>query len=93
VQSDSVSVDTFPSTPPQEVLDQMQAAASTYLVLQGDGVEVHYEYDHTTKTTTPQLRHTTGGLIRILTPAEASAIAAGEHLVGAATHDTAGMGS
>jgi len=74
----SVSVQTIPSTPPPELLDEIGSAAATYSALQAQGLTVRYSYDAQTRRTSAQLQDAQGQVVRTLTPSEAVALAAGE---------------
>jgi hypothetical protein len=76
----SVSIDATPSSPPPEVLAQVQQAAASWQELQAKGYEVHYSQDSASSRTTAELRDAQGVVVRRLTPSEAVALAAGESL-------------
>jgi len=73
-----VSVDTFPTTPPPEVLDAMASAATAYAALKAQGLTVHYSYDSQAHRASAELRDGEGRVVRSLSPSEAVALAAGE---------------
>ncbi|HEY1687876.1 MAG TPA: hypothetical protein VGF95_03325 [Solirubrobacteraceae bacterium] len=75
-----VSLDTVPSTPPPEVLAQMQEAGTSYEALQAKGYEVHYSEDSGSRRMGAELRDAEGSLVRALTPSEAVELAAGAPL-------------
>lgn len=77
-QSGPVSLETMPSTPPAEVLAQMQQASQTWDSLQAEGYEVHYTHDPQTRRSAVELRDAEGVTVRRLTPTEALELAAGE---------------
>lgn len=72
-----VSLDTLPSTPPPEVISQIQTAGATYESLRAQGYEVHYGYDEQARKTTAQLRDASGTVVKTLSPAEAVDLAMG----------------
>jgi hypothetical protein len=73
-----VSLETMPSTPPAEVLAQMQQAAENWDSLQSEGYEVHFSQDPQTRRSVAELRDAQGVTVRRLTPSEALELAAGE---------------
>lgn len=75
-----VSLDTVPSTPPPEVLSQMQDAGASYAALQAKGYEVHYAEDAHSRRVSAELRDSEGSLVRTLSPSEAVELAAGAPL-------------
>lgn len=72
-----VSLDTLPSSPPPEVVAQIQTAGANYESLRAQGYEVHYSYDEQTRKTTVQLRDGSGTILKTLSPAEAVDLAMG----------------
>jgi hypothetical protein len=75
-----VSVDTFPSSPPSEVLDQMTAAAHTYESLRAQGHELHFAHDNQSGRIAIELRDRDGNSVRAVSPSEALEIAGGKPL-------------
>lgn len=73
-----VALQTTPSTPPPEVLAQMQHAAETWSSLQAEGYEVHFSQDPQSQRSVVELRNAQGVTVRRLTPSEALALATGE---------------
>lgn len=71
-----VSLDTVPSTPPTEVLSQVQAAAGRYESLRAEGYEVRYSHEAGSRQPTITLHDRTGATIRSLSPSEALELAA-----------------
>jgi hypothetical protein len=75
-----VSVDTFPSSPPPEVLDQMSAAANTYESLRAQGHELHFAHDNQSGRIAIELHDRDGNSVRTVSPSEALEIAGGKPL-------------
>jgi hypothetical protein len=76
----SVALDTFPSSPPQEVLDQMASASQTYERLSAQGRELRFARDAASGRTQIEVRDRAGNLLKRLSPAEALDLAAGAPL-------------
>ena len=72
-----VSLDTLPSTPPPDVVAQIQTAGANYESLRARGYEVHYSYDEQARKTTVQLLDSSGTVVKTLSPAEAVELAMG----------------
>ena len=75
---DPVSLDTFPSSPPQQVLDEISAAGAAYQRLQAQGRELVFSPDEQTGALTIKLRDHSGNDLRTVSPSEAIDIAAGQ---------------
>lgn len=73
----SVSVQTLPSTPPQEVLEQMANAAQRYDELTAQGRELRFARDEQSGRTRIEVRDRAGHLVKTLSPAQALDVAAG----------------
>jgi hypothetical protein len=73
----AVSLDALPSTPPPEVVAQIQTAGANYEALRAQGYEVHYSYDSQARKTTVQLLDASGTAVKTLSPAEAVELAMG----------------
>ncbi len=76
----TVSLSAFPSSPPQEVLDQMGSAAHTYETLSSQGRELRFARDQQSGRTRIEVRDPAGNVLRTLTHAQALALAAGTPL-------------
>lgn len=76
----TVSVDTFPSSPPPEVLDQMAAAASAYESLRAQGHELHFSHDLQGGGIAIELHDREGNVVRNVSPSEALELAGGKPL-------------
>lgn len=70
----------FPSSPPQEVLDQMGSAAHTYEELSSQGRELRFARDEQSGRTRVEVRDRAGNVLKTLSPAQALALAAGTPL-------------
>jgi hypothetical protein len=76
----AVSLDTLPSSPPQEVLDQMASAAQTYEALSAQGRELRFSRDEQSGRTRIEVRDRGGNVLKTISPAQALAVAAGAPL-------------
>jgi hypothetical protein len=76
----SISLDAIPSSPPQEVFDQMADAAETYERLSAQGRELRFARDADSGRTTIEVRDRGGNVLKLLSPAEALELAAGAPL-------------
>ncbi len=76
----TVSLNAFPSSPPQEVLDQMGSAAHTYEQLSSQGRELRFARDEQSGRTRIEVRDRAGNVLKTLSPAQALALAAGTPL-------------
>ena len=74
----AVSVDTIPSTPPSDVLDEIADAEQAYSALQAQGLSVRYSYDAQTRRAGAELLDGAGNVVKTLTPSEAVALAGGQ---------------
>jgi hypothetical protein len=73
-----VSLDTFPSSPPRQVLDEISAAGAAYQRLRAQGRELVFSPDEQTGALTIKLRDQSGNDLRTVSPSEAIDIAAGQ---------------
>ncbi len=73
----SVSLQTLPSSPPPEVLDQMADAAQRYDELTSQGRELRFARDPESGRTRIEVRDRAGHLVKMLSPAQALDVAAG----------------
>jgi hypothetical protein len=76
----SIAVDTIPSSPPPEVLDQMGGAAQAYERLSAQGRELRFAHDESSGRTTIEVRDRRGNILKRLSPAQALEVAAGAPL-------------
>jgi len=74
------SLNAFPASPPQDVLDQMDQAAQRYDSLSSQGLELRSVHDAQSGATTFEMRDTHGDVLKRLSLAEALDLAAGAHL-------------
>jgi hypothetical protein len=73
----TVSVQTLPSSPPPEVLEQMASAAQRYDELTAQGRELRFARDEQSGRTQVEVRDRAGRLVKTLSPAQALDVAAG----------------
>lgn len=76
----SVSLDTFPSSPPRGVLDEMAGAARMHDTLRAQGRELHFAHDSHSGRMTIEVRDSGGRVLRTISPSEALDVAAGKPL-------------
>jgi hypothetical protein len=76
----SVALDTIPSSPPPEVLDQMASAAQTYERLSSQGRELRFAREQDSGRMTIEVRDRRGNVLGQLTPSQALEVAAGAPL-------------
>jgi len=65
-----VSVDTIPASPPQDVLDAMDAASRAYQVLRAQGRELRFSQDDGTGRLVIEVRDLDGNLLRRIPPSK-----------------------
>jgi uncharacterized protein YlxW (UPF0749 family) len=68
--SESVTVDTMPSSPPPEVLDAIGAAARAYDRLTANGVQLHFQVDGETGKVAVHVYDTQGSVLGSLAPSQ-----------------------
>jgi hypothetical protein len=73
----AVSLQTLPSSPPPEVLEQMAGAAQRYDELSAQGRELRFARDEQSGRTRIEVRDRSGRLVKTLSPTQALDIAAG----------------
>lgn len=76
----AVSLETLPSSPPREVLEQMARAAQTHSELSSQGRELRFSRDAQSGRTRIEVRDREGNVLRTLSPAQALEVAAGAPL-------------
>jgi hypothetical protein len=76
----SVSLNTLPASPPQEVLEEMASAAQTYEALSTQGRELRFARDEQSGLTRIEVRDRAGNVLKTISPAQALAVAAGAPL-------------
>lgn len=65
-----ISADTIPDSPPQEVLDAMDAASRAYQLLRAQGRELRFSQDTGTGRVTIEVRDLDGNLLRRIPPSK-----------------------
>jgi hypothetical protein len=73
----AVSLQTLPSSPPPEVLEQMAQAARTHAQLSAQGRELRFLRDEQSGRTRIEVRDRGGNVLKTLSPAQALEVAAG----------------
>jgi hypothetical protein len=76
----AAALDTLPSSPPREVLDQMASAGRTYEALSSQGRELRFARDEQSGRTRIEVRDRAGNVLKTISPAQALAVAAGAPL-------------
>ncbi len=76
----AASLDTFPSSPPQGVLDEMAGAARVHDALRAQGRELRFAHDGQSGRMRIEVRDAAGAVLRTISPAQALAVAAGKPL-------------
>ena len=74
------SFDTFPSAPPQAVLDEMAGAARVHDALHAQGRELRFARDEASGRVAVEVRDAGGSVLRTLSLAQALDVAAGKPL-------------
>jgi uncharacterized FlaG/YvyC family protein len=77
---DAVQVDMIPSTPPEELYGQIDAAASRVDELKAEGRELHFSYDDSSRRVQIEVRDLNGNVLRTIPPSKALSVASGEKL-------------
>jgi len=67
--------ESFPSSPPQEVLDQIRPAQKIYHELRAEGHQLHFSTDRSSGRITIEVKDRDGRLVRTLSPSEAADLA------------------
>jgi flagellar protein FlaG len=78
--SDAVQLDMIPSSPPEELYDQIDAAASRVDELKAEGRELHFSFDNASKRVQIEVRDLKGNVVRTIPPSKALSVATGEKL-------------
>jgi uncharacterized FlaG/YvyC family protein len=76
-QEDSVSIDTIPASPPQEVLDAIQVAAHVAEELHAQGRELRFDVDSNSHRVRVEVRDLDGNVLRRVPASSALEIAGG----------------
>lgn len=74
---DAVRVDTTPSMPPAEVMNQIASASAAYDRLTASGHRLHFDVDHTSGAVSIELHDTQGNVLGTLSPSQVLDVAAG----------------
>jgi uncharacterized FlaG/YvyC family protein len=77
---DAVQLDMIPSSPPEELYGQIDAAAQRVDQLKSDGRELHFAYDNASKRVQIEVRDLKGNVLRTIPPSKALSVAAGDKL-------------
>jgi flagellar protein FlaG len=77
---DAVQLDTIPSSPPEELHDQIDAAARHVDELRAQGRELHFSFNEQSKRVEIQVRDLKGNVLRTIPPSTALSVATGEKL-------------
>jgi uncharacterized FlaG/YvyC family protein len=77
---DAVQLDMIPSSPPQELHAQIDAAAQRVDELKADGRELHFSYNEESKRVQIEVRDLKGTVLRTIPPSKALSVATGDKL-------------
>jgi uncharacterized FlaG/YvyC family protein len=77
---DAVQLDMIPSSPPEELYDQIDAAASRVDELKAEGRELHFAFDDASKRVVVEVRDLKGNVLRTIPPSKALSVATGDKL-------------
>jgi uncharacterized FlaG/YvyC family protein len=77
---DAVQLDMIPSSPPVELYDEIDAAASRVDELKAQGRELHFSFDNASKRVQIEVRDLKGNVLRTIPPSKALSVASGEKL-------------
>ncbi|HEY2602605.1 MAG TPA: flagellar protein FlaG [Thermoleophilaceae bacterium] len=78
--SDAVQVDMIPSSPPEELYPQIDAASQRVDELKSDGRELHFSFDNASKRVQIEVRDLAGNVLRTIPPSKALSVATGDKL-------------
>jgi FlaG protein len=76
----AATVDTLPSRPPVEVLQEMEAAARRYDELRSQHRELHFRHDANANRVVVEVRDLDGNVLRTIPPSKALDVIAGGSL-------------
>lgn len=79
-QSDPVTVDTIPTSPPDEVMDAMGVAAQAYQNLKDNGAELHFKVDEASGKLSVEVHDTHGNLMFTVPASKVLDVASGGSL-------------
>jgi flagellar protein FlaG len=74
---EGVTVDTLPSRPPLEVLEEIAAADQRYQELRSQQRELHFKHDDASNRVVVEVRDLEGNVLRTVPPSKALEIIAG----------------
>ena len=74
---EAVTVDTLPSRPPIEVLEEIAAADQRYQELRSQQRELHFKHDDASNRVVVEVRDLEGNVLRTVPPSKALEIIAG----------------
>src|SRR3954454_21446215 len=78
--NDAVQLDMIPSSPPQELYEQIDAASSRVDELMAEGRELHFSFDNASKRVQIEVRDLKGNVLRTIPPSKAISVVTGEKL-------------
>jgi flagellar protein FlaG len=78
--ADAVQLDMIPASPPQELYQQIDAAAQRVDELRADGRELHFSYNNSEKRVQIEVRDLKGNVLRTIPPSKALSVATGDKL-------------
>jgi uncharacterized FlaG/YvyC family protein len=77
---DAVQLDMIPSSPPEELHEQIDAAAQRVDELKADGRELHFSYNEQSKRVQIEVRDLKGTVLRTIPPSKALSVVTGGEL-------------
>jgi uncharacterized FlaG/YvyC family protein len=77
---DAVQLDMIPSSPPEELYDQIDAAAQRADELKSEGRELHFSFNEESKRVQIEVRDLKGNVLRTIPPSKALSVATGDKL-------------
>jgi flagellar protein FlaG len=78
--NDAVQLDMIPSSPPEELYDQIDAAAMRVDELKSEGRELHFSFNEESKRVQIEVRDLKGNVLRTIPPSKALSVATGDKL-------------
>jgi flagellar protein FlaG len=70
----------IPSSPPEELYDQIDAAAKRVDELKSEGRELHFSFNEESKRVQIEVRDLKGNVLRTIPPSKALSVATGDEL-------------
>ena len=77
---DAVQLDMIPSSPPEELYDQIDAAAMRVDELKSEGRELHFSFNEESKRVQIEVRDLKGNVLRTIPTSKALSVATGDKL-------------